>query len=205
MGQDCLDRLRSGDESAFQALVAEHQNRVVNVCFRFLRNEEDARDVAQDVFLDVYRALPAFRGEAALSTWIHRIAVTKSLDALRRSKRKKRLESGGTVGSSEDVEREAVDTGPDPGRALEDGERADLLRRAVAALPRKQRIAVTLSKYEGMSSAEIAGILDTTPGAVDSLVHRAQAALRRRLAKALGRSLPGEAESDPTEIPAGGV
>lgn len=53
MDQDLLDRLRSGDESAFQALVAEHQNRVVNVCFRFLRNEEDARDVAQDVFLDV--------------------------------------------------------------------------------------------------------------------------------------------------------
>jgi RNA polymerase sigma-70 factor (ECF subfamily) len=203
--QDCLDRLRSGDESAFQALVAEHQNRVVNICFRFLRNEEDARDTAQDVFLDVYRALPAFRGEAALSTWIHRIAVTKSLDALRRSKRKKRQEAGGLVGTTEEIEREAADAGPDPGKALEDGERADLLGRAVAALPRKQRIAVTLSKYEGMSSVEIAGILGTTPGAVDSLVHRAQAALRRKLAQALGRRLPGEAKKDPSEIRAGGV
>jgi len=203
--QSLLDRLRSRDESAFQALIAEHQNRVVNICFRFLRNEEDARDAAQEVFLDVYRALSGFRGDAALSTWIHRIAVTKSLDALRRGKRKKRLEMVRALGGSEEVEREAADPGPDPGRALEDGERADLLRQAVAAPPRNQRIAVTLAKYEGMSSAEIAGILETTPGAVDSLVHRAQAALRRRLAKSLGRRVSGEAKMDPTEIRAGGV
>jgi RNA polymerase sigma-70 factor (ECF subfamily) len=205
MDPDVLQRLRSGDESAFRDLVAEHQNRVVNVCFRFLRNEEDARDTAQEVFLDVYRALPGFRGEAEISTWIHRIAVTKSLDALRRRKRKKRLDALGGTGGSEEVERAAADEGLDPGLVLEARERAALLHEAIDALPRGQRIAVTLAKYEGMSSAEIAGVLGTSPGAVDSLVYRAQAALRRKLARTLGRRLGKEAERGPTEIPVGGV
>jgi RNA polymerase sigma-70 factor (ECF subfamily) len=205
MNDDRLDRLRSGDESAFRALVDEHQNRVVNVCYRFLRNEEDARDTAQEVFLDVYRALPGFRGEAELSTWIHRIAMTKSLDALRRRSRKKRLEGLAGTGGSEEIEREAVSGGPDPGQALEERERAALLHEAIDTLPRSQRIAVTLAKYEEMSSAEIARILGTSPGAVDSLVYRAQASLRRKLARSLGRRLAEKAEMNPAESRSGGV
>jgi RNA polymerase sigma-70 factor, ECF subfamily len=203
--QDYLTRLRSGDEAAFRALVEEHQNRTVNICYRFLRNEEDARDTAQEVFLEVYRALPGFRGESELGTWIYRIATTKSLDALRRRKRKKRLDSLRGTGGSDELDGAAADGGSDPGRVLEERERADLLREAVESLPHSQRIAVTLAKYEGMSSAEIGRVLGTSAVAVDSLVYRAQAGLRRKLARVYGRRLKNEAEVSPSESPSGGV
>jgi RNA polymerase sigma-70 factor, ECF subfamily len=200
LDQERLTRLRSGDEEAFRALVLEHQDRVVNICYRFLRDREDARDTAQDVFLEVYRALPGFRGDAELATWIYRIATTKSLDALRRRKRKKRLDApGGIPGGSEAVERAPAEEGSDPGRILEDRERARILENAVATLPRGQRIALTLAKYEGMRSSEIAGVLGTSVGAVDSLVYRAQFRLRQKLTKAFGRRLKNEVPNEPSE------
>ena len=82
----------SGDE-LFRALVTEHQEMVINTCYRFVLNREDAEDLAQDVFVEVHRSLDQFREESKLSTWIYRIAVTKSLDHLRRMKRKKRFSS----------------------------------------------------------------------------------------------------------------
>ncbi len=79
-------------EESFRSLVAEHQEMVINTCYRFVFNREDAEDLAQDVFIEVYRSLEQFREEARLSTWIYRIAVTKSLDHLRRLKRKKTVQ-----------------------------------------------------------------------------------------------------------------
>jgi RNA polymerase sigma-70 factor, ECF subfamily len=191
MDGEFLSRLKSGDDDAFDALVREHQRKVIAICLRFLRNPDDAEDTAQDVFVEVYRALSGFRQEAELSTWIYRIAVTKSLDSLRRRKRKKR--GDGLMERSEGgeaVESLPADRAGDPERLLEAGERARMLEQALVALPEKQRIAVTLAKYDGLEHKDIAGILETTIDAVESLIGRAYGNLRRQLRREVVRRMP---------------
>jgi len=161
---DCefLDRLKSGDAEAFRALVSQYQGKVYRLCHRFLQNQEDAEDTAQDVFVEVYQALPGFREEADLGTWIFRIATTKSLDAIRRKNRKKRRDGFVSLFKKpESDEGPAAGEGAEPDRILEAKERAAVLRRAVETLPRNQRIAVTLSDYEGFGNKDIAGVFET--------------------------------------------
>ena len=82
-----IENLKKGDINSFRILVNEHQRKVLNTCYRFLNNKEDAEDLTQEVFLEVYKSISSFRGESKISTWIYRIAVTKSLDFIRKKKR----------------------------------------------------------------------------------------------------------------------
>ena len=171
---------------AFDDLVSEYQDRVVNTCFRFVHNVQDAEDVAQEVFLELYQSLDGFRGEAALSTWIYRIAVTRSLDFLRKINRKKRMgRLKRLIGLGDDDPDDPVADLPDPRdgpiRDLEDRERAAVLQEALAALPEPQRVAVVLNKYEGLTSSEVAKVMGKTVSSVESLIHRAKDQLKRRL------------------------
>ena len=176
------DGLRCGNSAAFQQLVDQHQYKVINTCYGFVHNKEDAEDIAQEVFLEVYSSIATFRQESKLSTWIYRICVTKSLDFLRKQKRKKRA---GFLRSmfSRDKEVEQVPSSPstNPHANIERREREQILRQAVDALSENQKIAITLSQYEGFSYQEIADIMDTTVSAVESLIHRAKENLRKKL------------------------
>ncbi len=167
----------------FSGLVAEHQDMVVNTCYRFVFNREDAEDIAQEVFIEVHRSLDRFREESKLSTWIYRIAVTKSLDHLRRLKRKKRFSSlKRLVGAEEDpADSIAAPERENPADALADKERVVVLRNALDALPDNQKSAFLLSKQDGYSNQEIADILQTSVPAVESLIHRAKKNLQSRL------------------------
>ncbi len=156
---------------------------VVNTCYRFVFNREDAEDLAQEVFIEVHRSLDRFREESKLSTWIYRIAVTKSLDHLRRMKRKKRFSS---VRRLIGVEDDPIDAIPSPERenpadALADKERFMVLRNVLDSLPDNQKAAFLLSKQDGYNNQEIADILQTTVPAVESLVHRAKKSLQTKL------------------------
>jgi len=189
-----LGRLKSGDAEAFRELVSRYQGQVYRICHRFLLNAEDAEDAAQDVFVEAYQAIRSFREEADLGTWLYRIATTKSLDAIRRKNRKKRRD--GFVGLFKTAE---ADDGPpaaasgEPDRLYEVTERVAALREAVAALPEKQRIAVTLSDYEGYGTKEIAAILETTVLSVDSLLYRGHQKLRNSLSRHYAGRREGEA------------
>lgn len=166
----------------FRELVDLHRDRVLNICYRFLHNREDAEDVAQDVFIEVHRSLPEFRGESRLSTWIYRIAVTKSLDLIRRRNRRKRFAFFlAPFGTENPVEQIPAPRSFSPDAMLEERERSALLRQAVDSLPENQRIAVTLSKYEEFSQQETAEVMGTTVSAVESLLHRGMENLRNRL------------------------
>jgi len=195
-----LDRLVEGDPEAFDDLVHQFQRKVVNICQRFLRNPEDAEDTAQEVFVEVYRALPSFRREAELSTWIYRIAVSKSLDRLRKTKRKKR-DAGirGAAAGSGALEKIAAGEAGNPERICEDRERARDLQFALAALPEKQRIAFTLSKYDGLGNGEIAAILGTSTVSVDSLIYRANGNLRKILRRYYARKMSGGGKNEMPE------
>lgn len=169
-------------EELFKGLVAEHQEMVVNTCYRFVFNREDAEDLAQDVFVEVFRSLEQFREEAKLSTWIYRIAVTKSLDHLRRLKRKKRFSSlKRIIGVSDPSEEFAAPTTENPAEALAGSEQARILQNALNSLPDSQKTAFLLSKQEGYSNQEIADLLKTSVSAVESLVHRAKKNLHDKL------------------------
>lgn len=177
-----LERLKNDFPDAFKELVDLHRNRVLNVCYCFLHNRADAEDVAQDVFVEVYRSLPEFRGEAQLSTWIYRIAVTKSLDLIRRQNRKKRFGIfHAPLRMEATVEQVPAPRSFNPTARLEDHERSRILQQAVNSLPENQKTAITLRKYEGVSYQEIADIMGTTVSSVESLIHRGMGNLRKKL------------------------
>ena len=169
-------------EELFRCLVAEHQEMVINTCYRFVFNREDAEDLAQEVFIELLRSLEQFREEAKLSTWIYRIAVTKSLDHLRRIKRKKRFSSlKRMIGVEDPAEQIAAPVTDNPEACMTGNEDARLLQNALDSLPDNQKTAFLLSKQEGYSNQEIADLLQTTVSAVESLMHRAKKNLHDKL------------------------
>jgi RNA polymerase sigma-70 factor, ECF subfamily len=177
-----IKTLKDGDPGTFKRMVEEYQIRVISTCYGFLRNREDAEDVAQDVFLEVYKSISRFREEASLSTWIYRIAVTKSLDFIRSRRRKKRFGIVFSIFGMENHEETLMDTSdPGPDVHLESKERARILYDAVDSLPDNQKAALMLSEYEGISNKSIADILNTTVSAVESLIHRAKKNLHKKL------------------------
>lgn len=147
-----------------------------------LQNAEDAEDVTQEVFVQVFESVNQFKGDSKFSTWLYRIAVTKSLDHLRKKKRKKRF---AFIQSLFGVNEEEVNHTPDfhhPGVQMENREHASALFQAIGKLPDNQKAAFTLHKIEGLSYQEIAEALDTSVSSVESLMHRAKSNLRKLLA-----------------------
>jgi len=178
---ELVERLKQGDASAFKLIVEAWQDMVYNTALGIVQNAEDAEDVAQEVFVQVYESVKQFKGDAKFSTWLYRIAITKSLDHIRKKKRKKRfafLQS--LFGENEE---EVLHT-PDfhhPGTSLEDKERAAVLFRAIDKLPATQKVAFTLHKLEGLSYQEVADVMQTSLSSVESLMHRAKGNLKKWL------------------------
>jgi len=177
-----IQRLQQGDEAAFREIVTAWQDMVYNTALGIVQQAEDAEDIAQDVFAQAYLSIQSFKGESKLSTWLYRITISKSMDHLRRARRKKRsafVRSLFGQGTEPDIQP------PDfhhPGVVLDNKEGAALLFRAIQRLPDNQRIAFTLHKLEGLSHQEIGNIMNTTVSSVESLLHRARLNLRKTLA-----------------------
>jgi len=172
----------------FEAVVRRHQDKVRNTCYRFVNDREDADDLAQEVFVQVYAALGRFREEAELSTWIYRIAVNKSLDFVRRARRKKRLARLRSLfGPSGEELGVAGSPGDEPLDRLEAEERRRALAGALDSLPSSQRTAVTLSRIEGFDHAEIGAVMGLSVAAVEALIHRAKKNLHKELSRRFGK------------------
>jgi RNA polymerase sigma-70 factor (ECF subfamily) len=180
---ELTNRIKSGDEDAFRELVDEHQKFVTNTCYRFVQIIETAEDITQDVFVEVFRSIHNFRGDSKLSTWIYRIAVTRSLDYLKMMKRKKRFAKLKSIFGDEGKEVEISSTHEIPGNKAEDEDRIRILNWALESLAENQRVAFTLSKYDEMTYKEISEIMGTTVSAIESLIHRAKTNLKKKLYK----------------------
>ena len=177
-----IQRLKSGDDAAFRECVESYKDRVFSTIYNFVRNRDDIEDIAQEVFIEIHRSVRNFREDAELSTWIYRIAVNKSLDFLRKQKRKKRKGFLQSIGIGRDDEPD-IDI-PDystPADHLEMKERKELLQWALNRLPENQRTVITLSRYQGFSNGEISEVMKLSLPAVESLVYRAKKNLRRFL------------------------
>ena len=181
---DLIERLKLGEESAFRSLVEQYQDLVYNTALGIVQNESDAEDVAQEVFIQVFRSIGTFKSEAKLSTWIYRITTTRALDLLRARKSKKRF---GLLKRLWETEEESpVENISDfnhPGVSLERKEEAAQLMTAIAQLPENQKVAFVLHKLEGLSYLEVAEVMGNTLPAVESLMHRARLNLRKILEK----------------------
>jgi RNA polymerase sigma-70 factor (ECF subfamily) len=162
----------AGTADAFDLLVTRHRRAVYQVCYRFVNNHEDAADLAQDTFVRAWRALGSFRGQARFSTWVHRIAVNVSLN---------KVSLKTPRGEALDFDTMADTRDPGPGHGLVAAERQALVRKAVAALPPRQRAALILRTYHELSHQEVADIVGTSVGAVKANVFHALANLRKRL------------------------
>jgi RNA polymerase sigma factor (sigma-70 family) len=175
--------LKAGDGDAFRGIVELLQDRVYRTCYGFLRSPQEAEDTAQDVFIEVFNSVKDFRGEAQLSTWVHRIAVTKSIEVIRRKRRKKRF-AFLVPDRADRTEQEPIafqSDGSDPAAMLENAERGEVLNRALDSLPYSQRVAFTLHKVEGLSYEEITKIMGNSLASVESLIYRAKTNLQKRL------------------------
>lgn len=181
---ELINKFKNGDNESFRIIVDKYQKYVLNICFKFTRNKETTEDLAQEVFIEVYRSINNFRGDSKLSTWIYRIAVTKSLDYLKSQKREKRFAVIKSLFVENDIEKETgslSDLESNPQMKIEEEDRIKILSIALESLPPKQRVAIMLSKYDELSYQEIADILGTTISSVESLIHRAKVNLRKKL------------------------
>ena len=174
----------TGDQAAFEDLMRLHHERTFRLVYSVVRHEQDARDVCQEVWLTVWKQLPQFRGDARFTTWLHPIAVRRSLDHLRKRKRwydRFLPFSQGDENHSANIEPIAPVA---PQRNDARDERIAQVRRALDTLPPKQRAVLALREIEGLSYEEIAATIKIPTGTVMSRIYHA----RRILAKKLGSS-----------------
>jgi RNA polymerase sigma-70 factor (ECF subfamily) len=180
-----VEAFRKGKPGAFEAIVRAHQDRVYSFCARLLSDREDALDAAQEVFLSAWRNLKGFRGEAALSTWLLRIAANRCLNRIRRRKSLSEREAPWPESPGEEGEgiifQPAGDENERPDRLAETGEMREILTEALSRLDPGSRWMVLLSDVEGFSYEEIATLAEVPVGTVKSRLHRARMAMRRLL------------------------
>jgi RNA polymerase sigma-70 factor (ECF subfamily) len=176
-------RVRGDDMEAFAELVCRYQRPVTALAYRYLGDETEAEDLAQEAFLRVYRSRARYEPQAKFSTWLYRIVVNVCLNAIRARKARPPLPRGGMPdgnGSGSVPEFEDRDA-PGPERRLEERELARRVKAAVDELPENQRLAILMNKYQDLSYQEIADAMEMTTMAVKSLLTRARVNLRRKL------------------------
>ncbi len=177
--------LQRGDPDAFRYLVETYQSRVYNTVLAIVRQPEEAEDLAQEVFVQVFESIQTFGGEGKLTAWIYRIATTKALEAYRKRHARKRWAFFTSLFTSDDGEGVEDRLHPvdvvHPGIKLENKERAAVLFAAIDRLPDKQKIAFTLHHLEGLSYQETTDVMQMSLSAVESLLFRAKANLQKWL------------------------
>ena len=177
--------VKAGDERSFELLLRKYRTPLVNFLYRMVRDPAVAEDLAQEVFLRVYRARKEYAPSAKFTTWMFRIATNVALNSVR-DNRHRQMETSmdHTVGSGDDEQpaMELPDCTPSVEQQLVAQTRSELILRAIHALPQKQRAAVLLHKYEELDYDEIARILECSESALKSLLFRAYETLRVELA-----------------------
>ncbi|MGH2649393.1 MAG: RNA polymerase sigma factor [Ginsengibacter sp.] len=179
--KELIALLKKSDRAAFKEVVDTWQDMVYNTALGILQNAEDAEDVTQEVFIQVFESVATFKEESKFSTWIYRITVSKAMDHIRKKKRKKRFAFIQSLYGKND---ETIIDPPDffhPGVSMENKENAAVLFKAMTRLPPNQKTAFTLNKIEGLSYIEIGEVMKLSVSAVDALLHRAKSNLKKIL------------------------
>jgi len=179
--------VKAGDEASFELLLQRYRTPLVNFLFRMVRNREQAEDLAQEVFLRVYRAREYYVPSAKFTTWLFRIATNLALNSMRDTRYQKlevSIDAPVTLDAEDGDERplDVAEKRPNIEQHLVEDVRVKMIRHAINKLPEKQRAAVLLHKYQELDYTEIAKILSCSESALKSLLFRAYEALRVELA-----------------------
>ena len=175
-------RVKEGDSASFGVLLDKHRRPVIHFLFRMIQNQAVAEELAQEVFLRVYRSRASYEATARFTTWLFRIATHLALNWIRDGKGERAQEFLDDDSADGQTARQLSDGAPSVEQRLVHEVKLEEIRRAIAALPDKQRAAVLMHKYQEMEYSQIAKVLDCSESAVKSLLFRAYETLRRRLA-----------------------
>ena len=185
--------VKAGDEQSFALLLQRYRSPLVNFLYRMVRNREQAEDLAQEVFIRVYRARADYVPSAKFTTWLFRIATNLALNSLRDTRHQRMeisLDAPVTADAEDGDERtlDVADKHPDIEQHLVEETRKAMIKHAIDKLPEKQRAAVLLHKYQELDYGEIAKILECSESALKSLLFRAYETLRVELAPLVAQS-----------------
>jgi RNA polymerase sigma-70 factor (ECF subfamily) len=187
--EDLVRRYLSGERAAFATLVERHERRVYNLALRMTGREEDARDATQDAFLTVLRKLSSFRGEAAFTTWLHRVTVNACYDLLRKRQRAPLLDR-------DEDDLPPLEPPPAPDHADTSSLSLDV-QRALMQVPQDFRVVMILHDVQDLRQEEVAAILGVPVGTVKSRLHRGRVALARAMGIRAGARPEGERADAP--------
>ena len=173
-----------GDNSAMRQLISKYQDLVLNTCYKVLQSRQDAEDISQEVFIEVYRSAAGLRYEENISFWLYRISLNKSINHLRRSQNIlfRSLMKIETLFRHDDAGSMSPEPHSDdhPDESLEAAERLEIVKKAVATLPANQKKAFILYYYEELSYKEIGSVLKLSVSSVESLLFRARENVKKR-------------------------
>ncbi|MFC3122121.1 RNA polymerase sigma factor RpoE [Agaribacter flavus] len=175
--QDLVRLVQQGNKNAFNLLVVRHQNKVMNIVSRYVKNTGDVADVTQEAFIKAYRALPNFRGDSAFYTWLYRIAINSAKNYLTSQSRKPPASDVDAQEADYYEGSDALKENASPEHSLLTAELQEKLFATIDKLPEDLRVAITLREIEGLSYEEIAGVMECPVGTVRSRIFRAREAL----------------------------
>lgn len=187
---ELVGRFKEGDRQAYSEIVRRYQDRVFTQCLRWMGDRQIAEEVAQDVFLSLYRSLPKFRGEAQLSTWVYRVVINhcKNRRLYRRRRHVDRHEALEGERDEDQPQRQIAHDGPGADASTHQAEAVELVQRALEQLEPEQRMIIVLRDVQDLPYEEISEILELPRGTVKSRLHRARA----QLAAVLNRRIDKE-------------
>jgi|TARA_B110000967_G_scaffold37619_1_gene37119 RNA polymerase sigma-70 factor (ECF subfamily) len=178
-----INELGQGNREAYSQLIDDYEQKVFATCISFLPNKEDAEDIAQEVFLEVFKSIKKFKGNSKLSTWIYRITTNKCLEFIRKKNSKRRFAYMQSIfGNEISFDKTNYFTEFNhPGVLLENKEKSAIIFKAIHQLPETQKIVFTLHKVDGKSYKEISEIIEKSISSVESLMFRAKINLQKQL------------------------
>ena len=183
--EELMAKIAKGDSSAFEILVRRHQHSVLNFIYRFIGDRVEAEDLAQELFLRVWRSAATYKPKAKFTTWLYRITTNLCINKLKSARLRKwfivSLSREERQSSEYQSFPERSEKAPSPEYLLLEAERKQLILNALQQLPTAQRMALILKRYDGLSYQEIAHIMGRSVSPIDSLMIRAKKNLRKKL------------------------
>ena len=176
-----VERVQRGDKRAFDLLVLKYQHKIVGLVGRYLRDQDEVQDVAQEAFIKAYRALPRFRGDSAFYTWLYRIAMNTAKNHLV-SRSRRPPDTDVDVDMEEGFHQESLSDMVNPENSLATDQLEAVVYKAIDDLAEDLKVAVTLREFEGLSYEEIADVMECPVGTVRSRIFRAREAIEKRIA-----------------------
>jgi len=185
-------RCLKGDKDAYESLVRKYQQRIFNIIYRITGSDDEVEDIAQEVFLKIFKSLETFREASSFFTWIYRMTVNACFNRIRKRNPALSLDDPDLVGFVERKKLGEEEEGQNPEYLMETGELSSAIRRAIDSLPPDYKAVIILRDIEGLSYQEIAEVLERPVGTVMSRLYRARKELKERLAPYLGINSRGE-------------